>query len=335
MKGIYKFGISLVVITVLLTTMYFSKNNEYEITKFSYYEYFDTLIDVSIYDEINTENDIESLIDKRLSEIDKMSSMFIGNGNGIYELNENNVVENEELARLLEYAIDYYNDYSNQFNIALGPVVSVWKKALDECNNNNNCYVPTYEELSNSGSTDANDIVIENNVITIKEDMLIDLGGIAKGYCTDEIIKLLNENGYEHFLINAGGNIYGSTKPNGEKFNISIVDPLDNTTSFINLYVKDKTVVTSGDYERFYEVDGKRYNHLINNETLYPSTEYKSVSVITSKSIDGDILSTMLFNLDYDQGIKIVESIDGVDAIWYVNDKDIRKSSGISNYEKE
>lgn len=335
MNKVYKLAISLLVIVLIITAMYFNKSDKSDITKFSYYEYFDTLIDISIYDKVEDKEIVETLITNKLSEIDKMASMFVGSGNGVYELNQNNTVDNEELSKLLTYAISYYNDYSNQFNIALGPVIGVWKDALEECNENNNCYVPTYETLQESGNINANDIVIDGSVVNIKDDMTIDLGGIAKGYFTDEVAKVLKENGYEHFLINAGGNIYGSSKANGDKFNISVVDPTDNTNSFINLYVKNKTVVTSGDYERFYEVDNVRYSHLINDETLYPSNYFRSVTIVCDKSIDGDILSTMLFNLEYEEGLKIIESMDGVEAVWYVDSGDVRKSSGIANYEKE
>lgn len=336
MKNIKKVIISGVVVAMLALALYLNRDVNYDITKFTYYQYFDTYIEVSIYEDVKDKDKLNEIVEARINEIYEMADGFNNHDvDGVYNLNNNGNASNKELASLMKYGISYYNDYSTQFNIALGPVIDIWKDALTDCNENMNCYVPSYEELKNSGNINSNDITIDGDEITIKPEMKIDLGAITKGYLADELKSLLEKEGYEHFIINAGGNIYASEKPNDEVFTVGVVNPIDNQSSFITLNIENKSIVTSGDYERYYEVDGVRYNHLINGETLFPSDYYHSVTIVSDKSIDGDILSTMLFGLEYEEGLEIVESIDGVDAVWYTTSGDIYKSSGIESYEKK
>ncbi len=336
MKNIKKVIISGVVVAMLALALYLNRDVNYDITKFTYYQYFDTYIEVSIYEDVKDKDKLNEIVEARINEIYEMADGFNNHDvDGVYNLNNNGNASNKELASLMKYGISYYNDYSTQFNIALGPVIDIWKDALTDCNENMNCYVPSYEELKNSGNINSNDITIDGDEITIKPEMKIDLGAITKGYLADELKSLLEKEGYEHFIINAGGNIYASEKPNDEVFTVGVVNPIDNQSSFITLNIENKSIVTSGDYERYYEVDGVRYNHLINGETLFPSDYYHSVTIVSDKSIDGDILSTMLFGLEYEEGLEIVESIEGVDAVWYTTSGDIYKSSGIESYEKK
>lgn len=313
----------------------FNDKEDVEITKYTYFEYFDTIIDVSFYEEVDEE--MEEKIENRLSEIHDLTNNFeASEANGIYDLNNDlEIAYNEEIAGILEYAIDYYNDYSVEFNVALGPVIDVWKTYLNDCNENSVCELPSDSELEEaSNNIDPNNIEISEKLIKIEEEMKVDLGGIAKGHAADEVSVLLKDNDYRHYLINAGGNIITTTKPTSEKFIISIIDPVDNTNTFITLYVEDAAVVTSGDYERYYEVDDVRYSHLISPTTLYPATNFHSVSVVAKTSMEADIWTTTLFNLDYETGLALVEDDENVEAIWYDTDGNIYKSSGIENYEE-
>ncbi len=304
-----------------------------EKTKFTYYEYFDTKIDVVFYEEV--EASVKEDIATRLMDVHNLTSNFDEDGL-LYQLNSDYSIEyNEELAKILQYGIDYYNDYSSEFNIALGPVVDVWKGYLSLCLENNECKLPTDSELTAaSKNIDPNNLVI-GDTITIEADMKIDLGAVAKGYAADEINVLLKEMGYKHYLIDAGGNIVVTTKPTAEPFLVSIVNPTDTANSLMLLSVEDKAIVTSGDYERYYEVDGVRYSHLISNQTLYPSTNFRSVTVITSSSMKADVWTTMLFGMSYEDGLKLVESEADLEAVWYSSDDTIYRSSGVSKYEEE
>ena len=98
---------------------------------------------------------------------------------------------------------------------------------------------------------------------------------------------------------------------------------------------KNISIITSGGYNRYYEWNGQKYNHIINPDTLFPTNYMKSVSVITNNSAYGDMLSTMLFLMDIDSGLEYVNSVDGIEAIWYTNDNQIITSNGIKDYEQK
>lgn len=323
---------------LIYNTFITTPDAQYDKSTRTYYDYFDTIVRVTIYgNEIDEE--VFSSIEDRLSDIDRVASKYDYSEDSLNALNKNGTLEyNEDLARLLQYGIDAYNDYSIQMNVALGPVIDIWKNYMEVCNESNgvDCSVPTSEELEAAAiNINPNNILIDDKVISIDENMQVDLGAITKGYTADEISNLLEEHGVENYLIDVGGNIYGSEKPDGSDFSVGIVNPLINSEAFTTLSVSDKSIVTSGDYERFYTVDDVRYSHLINSETLFPSQFFKSVTIISDKSIDGDIWSTMIFNLPYTIGLELVESRDDIECIWFVDEGEIYKSSGVSKYEKK
>ena len=156
--------------------------------------------------------------------------------------------------------------------------------------------------------------------------MLLDLGSIAKGYAADEIVKILKEENINSAIIDLGGNIYALGFKEGNKnWKIGIQNPFDNRGKIVgSLEVSNKTVVTSGVYERYIEQDGQTYHHILNPETGYPyETDIAGVSIIADKSIDGDALSTLVFTKGLEKGLELVENIDGVDAIFITNNKEV------------
>ena len=115
------------------------------------------------------------------------------------------------------------------------------------------------------------------------------------------------------------------------KYKVGLEEPFNTSSVYKTLSVENTSIVTSGSYQRYYEVDGKNYNHIINPKTLFPDNYTKSVTVVTKDSGYADILSTYLFLLPIDDGIELVNSLDGVEAIWY-NDE-IYYSEGFMQYE--
>ena len=115
------------------------------------------------------------------------------------------------------------------------------------------------------------------------------------------------------------------------KYKIGIENP-DTGGVFKIVSTNNKSVITSGSYERYYEVDGVRYSHIISPKTLYPTNYTKSVTVICDDSAYGDTLSTYLFLIPVDEGIKYVEKLDGVEAIWYIDSNNVKMSSGFKEY---
>ena len=165
--------------------------------------------------------------------------------------------------------------------------------------------------------------------------MKIDLGGIAKGYAADKIYKYLKEDeNLENALINLGGNIrILGNKEKNQPFSIGIQDPTKPRGNSIgNIKVSDKSVVTSGIYERYLEKNNKIYHHMLNPHTGYPfENNLSSVTIISDKSIICDALSTTTFGLGIEKGLKLIESLDNVDAIFVTKDKKIYLSSNLKD----
>ena len=161
--------------------------------------------------------------------------------------------------------------------------------------------------------------------------MRLDVGAIAKGFATELTTKELIEKGYTSFIISSGGNVRTVGKPldgSRKKWGIGIQNPDGNPNgpndpSLDVLYINDKSLVTSGDYQRYYEVNGKKYHHLIDPVTLMPANYYRAVSVVAEDSGIADFMSTTMFLTPYEEGLKLAESV-GVDVIWIMNDGTVK-----------
>jgi thiamine biosynthesis lipoprotein len=172
--------------------------------------------------------------------------------------------------------------------------------------------------------------------ITVTDDKLtFDVGAIAKGYAAERIAEALLADGIEGYLLNLGGNVrVVGARPDGEPWQVGVENP-DRTAEEAYVAILDVTdgaVVISGTYQRYYEVDGVRYHHIIDPDTLMPEDRYRSVAVVAADSGMGDAFSTALFNLDYEDGLALVENTDGVEALWVMPDGSLRHSSGFERY---
>jgi thiamine biosynthesis lipoprotein len=160
--------------------------------------------------------------------------------------------------------------------------------------------------------------------------MAVDLGGITKGYASDEVASLLKGKGVESAIVSLGGNVFGiGTKPNGDKWEVALANPLDANDYCGLISIEDKAVVTSGGYQRFFEENGKKYHHIIDGDTLYPAEYFGSVTVITEDSGLADALSTALFCMSYEEGLALISSIGGAEAVWIYENGEIKTTSGI------
>lgn len=187
-----------------------------------------------------------------------------------------------------------------------------------------NPHVPSDKDIKETlKKVDSNNLNLEGNTVSLTNDATVDFGGIAKGYIADLIKRDLIKNGVQSGIINFGGNVLTiGAKPSGEPWTIGVRDPEDEMGSSMGvLDVTDKTVVTSGTYERYFEEDGKTYHHILDKRTGYPSTSpLYSVTIVAEKSLDADALSTGAFILGPEKGLELIENIEGVDAIFYPND---------------
>ena len=283
--------------------------------------YFDTVISIKLYDSQNQEileqcftycDEFEQLISRTIetSEISKINS---SNGKPV-EVSDMTI-------ELLKQGI-YYSELTNgAFDITIAPLSELWDFK------NNPGEVPAENDIQECLShISYEDILIEGNTVTLLDpDMAIDLGGIAKGYMADQLKEYLLSEGVESALIDLGGNILAvGSKPDNSNFTIGIKKPFEDSEMISTESIHDISVVTSGCYERYFEVDDIIYHHILDTETGYPcDNELYSVTIFSEKSVDGDALSTSCFALGLEEGQKLIESLDGVDALFVTNEYEV------------
>ena len=182
----------------------------------------------------------------------------------------------------------------------------------------------------------SHNLVLSGNTLTfLSPDTTIDLGAIAKGYIADRIKDQLLNAGVKSAIINLGGNVLCvGEKPDGSKFHIGLQKPFaDRDETFEVLGINDLSVVTSGVYERHFEIDGKNYHHILNPKTGYPyDNGLISVTILSKESVDGDGLSTTCFSLGLEKGLELANSLDGIYACFIDEDYNVYYSDGMENF---
>lgn len=296
--------------------------------------YMDTYIEIKVYginkkksEEVlstakNMYKEYHELTDRYNSYEDIINVHYINN-----ELKVNEEVEiDSRLADLINFGLKAYEDTDGYINIAMGNVIDVWKTYREEGKK-----VPKTYELMNQNINIKN-ISLDGNKFIKKGKIKLDLGAFVKGYVTEEVGKYFESKGVTKYLINAGGNVKVGESYKIGKYNVGLETPFNTSNIYKTLSVENVSIVTSGSYQRYYEVDNKIYNHIINPKTLYPENFMKSVTVVTSNSAYADILSTYLFLIPIEDGLKLVNSLDGVEAIW--NNDAIYYSRDFNIYEQ-
>lgn len=292
-----------------------------------------TVITVTLYDK-GSEKVLDKAFD-RVQEIENLVSINDGKTE-VVEVNNsagvNPVKVSEDTFNIVKKGLDYSIKSNGSFDISVGPLVKLWSIGLPEAK------IPNIEEINDAlTKVDYKKVHLDEENKTIfleKPGMMLDLGAVAKGYTADEIAEVLRAEGVESAIINLGGNILAVGKKNNDNnWRIGIQDPLlDRGDTLGIIEVENKSIVTSGIYERYIEKDGVRYHHILSPETGYPyENEIAGVSIISDKSIDGDCLSTLVFSLGIDKGMEFVENIDNVEAIFVTKDKKVLLTSGVKD----
>ena len=257
---------------------------------------------------------------------------------------QHNVLKvDKRIIDMLLYAKDLYNKTNGKMNIAMGSVLSIWHDYRSAAEDNYGVgQLPPMEELLEAAKhTDINDLIIDeaNGTVFIADPkMTLDVGAIAKGYAVEMIAQMLEAKGVTGYVLNVGGNIRTiGTKADGSKWVAGIENPNDEEDRPYTAYVglEGEAIVTSGSYQRFYLVNGERYHHIIDPKTLMPADYYSAVSIVCDHSGDGDGLSTAVFCMPLKEGLALIEALDGVEAMWTLEDGRRVKSSGFSALEVE
>ena len=196
--------------------------------------------------------------------------------------------------------------------------------------------VPTEEEIEKALSlVDYRKLVLnpeDNSAKLLQEGMKLDLGAIAKGYAADEVGKLLKEEDIESAYINLGGNVLlVGGKPDGSPWKIGVQDPrLNRGNVMASIELIDKTIVTSGNYERYFEEDGVIYHHILDPDSGYPAnSNVISVSIICDSSLDADALSTSIFILGLEKGLELINQLEGFEAIFITDNLGVVLTEGL------
>ena len=209
-----------------------------------------------------------------------------------------------ETFAILQRAVNYAQKLDGVFDVTIGPVTSLWGFSSPEGG-----HLPPRDEIMKClPLVDYRKLVFNTKDTTVflkKSAMMIDLGGIAKGYAIDRGSTILKENGITNFILNAGGDMYVSgQKDENTLWKVGIKDPRDGQKLVVSFDLKDYAVATSGDYERFIIVDGQRYHHIIDSRNGYPARFSQSSTTLASTAEEADMLATYLFIIGAQEALK-------------------------------
>lgn len=339
------------IVLVFLTTLVFVLFSACEkaperFTAYSF-DYFDTATTVIGYAESREEFDATvSDIFSQMEEYHRLYTIY-NRYDGITNLCSVNHAEgpvkvDEKIADMLLFSKEMYTLTEGRTNVAMGSVLSIWHSHRETGSRHpEKATLPSMDKLTAAAEhTDINSIAIDKEKGTVERvdtEATLDVGAVAKGYAVARVAESLEAKGVSGYLLNVGGNVCTvGTRPDGTKWTVGIENPTgDEENPYIAyLELSDKSVVTSGAYQRYYFVDGQKYHHIIDPDTLMPGVNYLSVSVICDDSGIGDALSTALFCLGFDDGLSLVESLDGIEAMWVLPNGEQKYSSGFMNYTK-
>ncbi|MBP2099858.1 FAD:protein FMN transferase [Enterococcus rivorum] len=292
-----------------------------------------TYVQVRIYDDGK-----EAVLDKAFDRVKELGDKITVNqkGSEIDEVNQQAGIKpvkvSDDIYPLLKRAYEYSEDSQGGFDMAIGPITQLWHIGFDDARK------PSQEEIDQALKlVDYKKVKLNDKDKTVyleEKGMQLDLGAIAKGFITDEVVKVLQDNGVTTAIVDLGGNVFVlGHSPRGEKedWNVGIQDPNKARNTVIGtIKESNKTLVTSGIYERYLKADGKTYHHLFDPKTGYPfDNDIAGVTIITEKSIDGDGLSTAVFAMGVKKGLEYAESLKNVDTIFVTKEDKVYVSKDI------
>lgn len=286
----------------------------------------DTVVTISLYDKQDQKilDECFELIKKyenQLSKTVETSEIYQLNATGSAEVSDN-------VLFLMKKAIHFAEISDGALDISIGAATSLWDFKADFPR------VPTNQEVTAAVKTIGyQDILIAGNRVTLKKPgMQIDLGAIAKGYIADEVANFLREKGITSAIINLGGNVFVvGEKAKNTPFSVGLQAPFKTRDEVLGqVKISNRSVVTSGIYEKYFEIDGVFYHHILDPKTGMPvSNDLNAVCVISDSSADGDALTTVCYVLGAEKAMPLIESLPNVEALFMLKDGTIIESSGM------
>ncbi len=266
----------------------------------------DTHIVMNVYGRCSDET-----LDKAEAEIERINEKF-----GILNVDKTVSSPDEETKMLIKTAEDIKESTKGAFDINVAPLMRIW-----------GFYSAQFSEKKHRVPTQSE---VDEALLTAEAGEYIDLGGIAKGYCADRVVEILRNDGVESAVISLGGNVALIGKPKfDEKWAVGIKSPFDEGI-YATVFANDTAVVTSGDYMRYFEENGRRYHHILNPLTGYPAeTDLTSVTVIADSGVYADSLSTALFVMGKDGAIDYWRNHSDFDMVLITQDGGIHYTDGV------
>lgn len=276
----------------------------------TFLEYFDTAADITVF----AKNDksikaCEGYMKKMNNELSADSSNGL-----IYRYNKGEAVDfSDDTNELIAFAKEFSEENGEYFSVYLDPVIKKWDIK------NNEGYIPDISEA----------------LSCCKKKNTLNLGGIAKGFVTQKLVDILEENNISSALINLGGNAYAlGKKPTGESWHIGIKSPKNDDSIIGIISAENLAVITSGDYERFFDLDGVRYHHILNPQTGFPAnTGLHSVTVISDNPTLCDALSTAAFVAGLEKGWELLKKYNCMGI--FISDDTVYFSKSLENIFKQ
>ncbi|MCD8238247.1 MAG: FAD:protein FMN transferase [Clostridiales bacterium] len=276
----------------------------------------------------------EAAVNAAISEINRLDALFsVNNENSdIYRLNnEKSAQVSDDTYSLLGSAIDFYEKTYGALDVAVYPAVKAWGFTTGEHR------VPSDSELSELKThIGAENIILgENNTVTLTDSLAeVDLGSVAKGYASDLVCNVMKNTGITSGIVSLGGNVETiGVKTDGSLWKIGVTDPSDESSLIGTLSLENKAVITSGSYQRYFDLDGVRYHHIIDPETCAPARSgLTSVTIVSDSGLTADAYSTAVFVMGLEKGSDFWRSSsDSFDIVFITDEGEVYITEGLKN----
>lgn len=274
-------------------------------------------------------------VHQALQEYHKLFDIYNDYPGGLKQVNDNAGLSPVQVDRavldLLKDCRDYYELTQGRVNVAMGSVLYLWHEAREAgLNDPEHAALPEMEKLKEAAKHTSFDTVLldeqAGTVFLSDPSQRLDVGAVAKGWTAQRVSQLLPEG----YMLNVGGNVCTrGVKPGGGKWNIAVQSPNAGEDNLCVVSLAGQSLVTSGDYQRSYTVDGKSYHHIIDPDTLMPSEYWRSVTILCDDSGLADCLSTALFLLPLEEGKALAEQYN-VEVMWVDADMNITQTPGFT-----
>lgn len=321
-------NIGIIILIIVLAFLIFNKNDG--INKISETRnLMGTYMSITVYHNNTQEANIA--IEKAFQEarmLEKSLSNYI-NTSDVSILNSNKTLYNPsiELIENLMISEFLYQQSYGAFDITVQPVLDLYKKTFNELNRS-----PTDDEIEiELLKIDGSNVIVNGSYVSIGANQSITLGGVAKGYIVDRVLEMLTEHNIKSALVNAGGDLKAiGLKHNNEYWNIALSNPDNKNEHITKIHIRNKSVVTSGNYERYFD-ENKKFHHIIDPKTGRSANNVISVTIISDFASVADALSTTVFVLGEKEGLDFIEIFEDTEGLIITNNRTILKSSGWDN----